>query len=58
MKKIVLFACAGMLATATLVYAAVEKKVPAKETTKKEVVKKEMKVKKKSCNRASYHCVL
>ena len=31
-----------MLATATLVYAAVEKKAPPKENTKKEVVKKEM----------------
>ena len=57
MKKIVLFATAGMLATATLVYATVEKKEPAKET-KKEVVKKDVKGKKKSCNRASYHCIL
>jgi len=57
MKKIVLFAAAGMLATATLVYAKVEKKAPVKETTKKEVVKKEVKAKKKSCNR-SYHCIL
>lgn len=56
MKKIVLFAAAGMLATATLVYATVDKKVPAKET-KKEVVKKEVKAKKKSCNR-SYHNIL
>jgi hypothetical protein len=47
-----------MLATATLVYATVEKKGPVKETTKKEVVKKEVKAKKKSCNRASYHCIL
>ena len=39
MKKIVLFAAASMLATATLVYATVDKKVPAKETAKKEVVK-------------------
>ena len=53
MKKIVLFAAAGMLATATLVYATVEKKGPVKETTKKEV-----KAKKKSCNRVSYHCIL
>ena len=30
MKKIVLFAAAGMLATATLVYATVEKKAPTK----------------------------
>jgi hypothetical protein len=57
MKKIVLFAAAGMLATATLVYATVEKKGPVKET-KKEVVKKEVKAKKKSCDRASYHCIL
>jgi hypothetical protein len=35
MKKIILFASAGMLATATLVYAAVEKKVPAKKQRKK-----------------------
>ena len=35
MKKIVLFAAASMLATATLVYATVDKKVPAKETAKK-----------------------
>jgi len=46
MKKIVLFAAAGMLATATLVYATVEKKAPVKETTKKEVVKKEVKLRK------------
>ncbi len=58
MKKFVLFAAAGMFATATLVYATVEKKAPAKEVTKKEVVKKEIKVKKKSCNRTSYHCDL
>ena len=57
MKKIVLFATAGMLATATLVYATVGRKGPAKET-KKEVVKKDMKANKKSCDRASYHCIL
>ena len=43
MKKIVLFAAAGMLATATIVYATVDKKVPTKEKYKKEVVKKEVK---------------
>ena len=58
MKKIVLFAAAGMLATATFVYATVERKAPTKETTKKEVVKKEVKAKKKSCNRTSYRCIL
>ena len=57
MKKIVLFAAAGILATATLVYATVDKKVPAKETSKKEVVKKEVKAKKKSCS-GSYHHIL
>ena len=55
MKKIVLFAAAGMLATATIVYATVEKKAPVK----KEMTKKEVTVKKsKSCNRSSHHCVL
>ena len=55
MKKIVLFAAAGMLATATIVYATVEeKKAPIKETIKKEVKAK----KSKNCNRVSYHCVL
>ena len=57
MKKIVLFAAAGMLATATLVYAAVDKKVATKETSKKEVVNKDVKAKKKSCDR-SYRCIL
>lgn len=57
MKKIVLFAAAGLFATATLVYATVDKKIPTKETSKKEVVKKEMKAKKKSCTR-NYHCIL
>jgi hypothetical protein len=57
MKKIVLFAAASMLATATLVYATVDKNVPAKETGKKEMEKKELKEKKKSCN-GSYHCIL
>jgi hypothetical protein len=55
MKKIVLFAAAGMLATASIVYASVERKT----TVNKEAVKKEVKTKKsKSCDRASYHCIL
>ena len=55
MKKIVLFAAAGMLATASIVYATVERKA----TPKKDAVKKEETVKKsKSCNRSSHHCIL
>jgi len=54
MKKIVLFAAAGLFATATIVYATVEKKAPKKEVTKKEVTVK----KSKSCNRANHQCVL
>ena len=55
MKKIVLFAAAGMLATATIVYATVEER----NAPKKEAVKKEVKVKKSnSCNRSTHHCVL
>jgi hypothetical protein len=55
MKKIVLFAAAGMLATASIVYATVERKT----TPKKDAVKKEVTVKKsKSCNRSSHHCIL
>lgn len=52
MKKFVLFAAAGMLTTATIVYATV--------SSEKKPVKKEMKVKKESkCNKASrMHCVL
>ncbi len=55
MKKIVLFAAAGMLSTATIVYATVEEK----KTPKKEMTKKEAKVKKsKTCNRTIRECVL
>ena len=55
MKRIVLFAAAGMLATATIVYATVEER----KAPKKEAVTKEVKVKKsKSCNHTAHHCVL
>lgn len=54
MKKIVLFAAAGMLTTATIVYATV--------ASEKKPVKKEVMVKKDSkCNKAKasmHHCVL
>jgi hypothetical protein len=43
MKKILLFAAAGLLTTATIVYATVDKKPAVKEEVKKESVKKETK---------------
>jgi hypothetical protein len=43
MKKLILFAAAGLLTTATIVYATVEKKPTVKEEAKKETVKKETK---------------
>jgi hypothetical protein len=43
MKKIILFSAAGLLTTATIVYATVEKKPTVKEEAKKETVKKETK---------------
>lgn len=45
MKKILLFAAAGLLTTASIVYATVDKKPAVKEEVKKETVKKETKEK-------------
>ena len=59
MKKIVLFAAAGMLATASIVYATVssEKKATSKEIKKEVTVKKDSKCS-KSKKAFTHHCVL
>jgi len=56
MKKIVLFAAAGMLATASIVYATVasEKKIAKSETKKEVTVKKDCNKSKKA---STHHCI-
>lgn len=52
MKKFVLFAAAGLLTTATIVYASFEKKPDVRsEPVKKETTKKEPAKKKSDCNK-------